>query len=149
MQLILRDDVEHLGKRGDIVEVAKGYARNYLLPRNLAMEVNDNNLRRIKKEAKVAEAKAAREKEEAEAQAARLGSLRLPFARKVHEGDDLYGSVSVGDIVEALEARGQPVEKRRVLLPEPIRKLGTYTVSLRLHPEVTVPIEVVVEKEGE
>lgn len=147
MELILREDVPNLGKKGDVVNVAQGYARNFLLPRKLAMEKTENNLRQIEKEKKLLEIRLAREKGDAEALGARLSPLRLSFRRKVHEGTELYGSVSAGDIAEALEAKGYPVEKRRVMLDEPIKVLGEYSVSLRLHPDVTVSIPVAVEKE--
>jgi len=147
MELILREDVPNLGKKGDLVDVTRGYARNFLLPRKLAMEKNQNNLRQIEKEKKLLQVRLATEKGEAEALAARLGSLRLSFRRKVHQGSELYGSVSSGDIAEALEAKGFPVEKRRVLLDEPIKTLGEYSIALRLHPDVTVSIPVAVDKE--
>lgn len=147
MQLILREDVEHLGKRGQIVDVAAGYARNFLLPRKLAMEVNANNLRHIQKEGKVLAVAQAREKADAEALGARLATVRLSFSRKVHEGDELYGSVSAGDIAEALGVKGFEVEKRRIHLDEPIKKIGAYEVPVRLHPEVALSIPVAVEKE--
>lgn len=147
MELILREDVPNLGKKGDVVNVAQGYARNFLLPRKLAMEKNQNNLRQIEKERKLLQVRLATEKGEAEALAARLGALRLSFRRKVHQGSELYGSVSSGDIAEALEAKGFSVEKRRVVLEEPIKTLGEYSIALRLHPDVTVSIPVAVDKE--
>jgi large subunit ribosomal protein L9 len=147
MQLILREDVPNLGKKGDVVDVARGYARNFLLPRNLAMEKTENNLRRIEKERKLIQVRLATEKADAEALAARLSGLRLSFRRKVHEGNELYGSVSATDIAEELESKGYAVEKRRVQLDEPIKVLGEYSVSLRLHPDITVSIPLVVEKE--
>ncbi len=146
MQLILREDVANLGKKGEKIDVASGYARNYLLPKKLAMEVNDNNLRQIEKEKKVLLAKLSKEKEEAEQLAVHLASVRLSFKRKVH-GEELYGSVSVTEIAEALEAKGFSVERRKILLEEPIKALGEFTISVKLHPEVSAPFSVVVDKE--
>jgi len=150
MQLILKEDVDHLGKRGQVVDVAAGYARNFLLPKKLAMKVSDDNLRHVQKQAKVHSQKIASEKAEAEALGARVSGVRLVFARKIHEGDEgaeLYGSVSAGDIADALETKGYAIEKRRVQLDEAIKKLGEYEVSVKLHPEVAVQIKVTVEKE--
>lgn len=150
MRLILREEVDNLGKRGQVVNVARGFARNYLLPKRLAVEVTDENLRLIEKERKVYEARLAKEKEEAEVIARALATVRLSFRRKVHgEGQDLYGSVSLADLGEELEKKGFHLEKRKILLYEPLKTLGEFTVSVKLHPEVTVSIPVVVEKEEE
>ncbi len=148
MQLILRENVDKLGRRGDVVEVAPGFARNYLLPKNLAMEVNDNNLRRIEKGKKLLAVQKAKDKEEAEALGRQLSELALTFRRKVH-GEELYGSVSVSDVADALEAKGYKIEKRRILLPEPLKSLGEFTVKVRLHDDITITIPVTVEKEEE
>lgn len=150
MRLILRDEVEKLGKRGDIVTVSRGFARNYLLPKRLAMEVNDNNLRRVEKEKKIYAVKMAKEKAEAETVAAGFAGVNLTFLRKVHgESEELYGSVSTTDIAEALEQKGRVVEKRKILLDEPLKALGEFTVDIKLHPEVSVSIPIKVEKEEE
>jgi large subunit ribosomal protein L9 len=150
MRLILREEVERLGKRGQIVNVARGYARNYLLPKRLAMEVSDNNLRLIEKEKKIYEAKMAKEKEEAEVLASSMGSVKLSFRRKVHgEGEELYGSVSLSDIAEALEEKGFKLEKKKILMDEPLKTLGEFTISVKLHPEVVASFPVTVEKEEE
>lgn len=147
MRLILREEVDHLGQRGDIVNVARGYARNYLLPKRLAMEVNDDNLRLIEKEKKVYEAKLAKEKGEAERLAASLSAVELSFTRRVHgEGEELYGSVSPTDIAEALAEKGFTIEKRRIAV-DPIKNLGEYSVAVKLHPEVTANFPVTVEKD--
>lgn len=150
MRLILREEVDNLGKRGQVVNVAAGFARNYLLPKRLAVEVTDENLRLIEKERKTYEARLAKEKEEAEVIAQALSEVRLSFRRKVHgEGQDLYGSVSLADLSEELEKKGFHLEKRKILLFEPLKTLGEFTVSVKLHPEVTVSIPVVVEREEE
>jgi large subunit ribosomal protein L9 len=146
MQLILCENVDKLGKKGQVVEVSKGYARNFLLPRKLAMEVNDNNKRRMEKEMKLVAVKHAKEKEESETLAARIEGLKLSFRRKVH-GDELYGSVSAVDVAEALEAKGHAIEKRKIQLDEPIKSLGEFSVTAKLHPEVAATFTVIVEKE--
>jgi len=150
MRLILREEVDNLGKRGQIVNVARGYARNFLLPKKLAMEITDDNLRLIDKEKKIYEAKMAKEREEAQAFAGTLSSVKLSFKRKVHgEGEELYGSVTLSDVAEALEQKGFQIEKRRIHLAEPLKALGEFAVPVKLHPEVTVEIPVTVEKEEE
>ncbi len=148
MQLILREDVGKLGKKGDKVEVAPGYARNYLLPKKLAMEINENNLRQMEKERKVQLVKFHEEKEEAERLAEQIRPLQLSFSRKVH-GDELYGSVSASDVVDALQAKGYVIEKRKIMLEDPIKTLGEFEISAKLHPEVTGSFKVKVEKEEE
>lgn len=150
MRLILREEVDNLGKRGQVVNVSRGFARNYLLPQRLAMEVSDNNLRLIEKEKKVYEARLAKEKEEADVVAQALSAVKLTFRRKVKaEGQDLYGSVSLADLAEALEARGFHLEKRKIQLHEPVKTLGEFPIAVKLHPDVTTSFTVIVEKEEE
>jgi len=117
MQLILRENVDKLGKKGDVVEVRPGFARNFLLPQNLAMEVNDNNLRRMEKHKKLLAVQQVKEREESEALASQISGTKLSFRRKVH-GEELYGSVSAADVADALAAKGYSVERRRILLDE-------------------------------
>lgn len=145
--VLLRDDVDDLGARGEIVRVKAGYARNYLLPRKLAVEANAGNVRQIEQERAALLRKEAGEKAGAEAQAAQMASLKLTFARKVGEHGILYGSVTSMDIVEALKERGYEVDRRRITLREAIKETGEFTVPLRLHREVTfeLPIEVTSE----
>jgi large subunit ribosomal protein L9 len=149
MRLILREEVENVGKRGDVVNVARGFARNFLLPKRLAMEVTDENLRLIEKEKKIYEAKLAKEKEDAEGLAAALSAVSLSFRRKAHgeEEEELYGSVSSADIAEGLEDKGFTIEKRKIQLDEPLKSIGTFTVAVKLHPEVSANIPVIIEKE--
>lgn len=148
MELILREDVEKLGRRGDVVKVADGYARNYLLPRNLGMAVTASNKAMIEKEKKANQARLAKEKAEFEALAARIGGLRFVAPRKVGENDVLYGSVTAGDIGEFLKAKGIEIDKRRVLLDDAIKHLGEHEVHIRLHPEVQASLKLLVTKEG-
>jgi len=130
------------------VDVSRGYARNFLLPKRLAMEITDDNIRHIDKERKAYEARLAKEKSEAEALAGSFSGIELSFRRKAHgEGEELYGSVSPTDIAEALEKKGLSVEKRKISLSEPIKSLGEYEVSVKLHPDVTVSFPVTVEKD--
>src|SRR3954469_21853052 len=121
MEVILREHVEHLGQRGDVVKVAAGYARNYLLPRKLALAVTDNNKRQIEREKKIAEARDAEDKAQAEAIAQRLSQFDIEIARRVGENDTLYGSVTSQDIAQALKDKGFDVDKRKITLDEPLK----------------------------
>ena len=147
MEVILREHVDNLGRRGDVVKVAAGYARNYLLPRKLALAVTEANRRQIERERKVAEVKDAEERSEAEALAARIAQLEIEIARRVGEHDTLYGSVTSADIAQALEARGFDVEKRRIQLPDPLKALGETTVPVKIHRDVTAQLRVKVVAE--
>jgi large subunit ribosomal protein L9 len=148
MELILRDDVEKLGRRGDVVKVKDGYARNYLLPRGLGMPVTAANKAMIEKERRAHEARLAKEKAEFEALAERIGGLRFVAPRKVGENEVLYGSVTAGDIAEFLKGKGIEIDKRKVQLDEPIKHLGEHEVAVKLHPEVTATVRLLVTKEG-
>ena len=146
--VLLREDVESLGGRGDIVKVKAGYARNYLLPRKLAVEATTSNVRQIEQERAALLRREARERGSAEAQAAEMSKLRLNFERRVGEHGILYGSVTSMDITEALKERGYEVDRRRVLLREPIKEVGDFTVAVRLHRDVTVEVPITVTPEG-
>ena len=148
MEVILREHVEHLGQRGEIVKVANGYARNYLLPRKLALLVTAGNKQQIERERGKFEAREQEEKKVAEAIAARLAGVDIQIARKVGETEVLFGSVTSADIAAALAAKGFEIDRRKLNLREPIKKLGEYDVPLRLHPEVTIPVKVKVVAEG-
>ncbi|HEV3468135.1 MAG TPA: 50S ribosomal protein L9 [Pyrinomonadaceae bacterium] len=146
--VLLREDVDNLGARGEVVKVKAGFARNYLLPRKLAVEATAGNVRQIEAERAALLKKEARERATAEGQASLLGSVRLNFERKVGEHGLLYGSVTAMHVADALKEKGFEVDRRRVHLPEPIKQTGDYTVSVRLHREVTVEIPVTVTGEG-
>jgi large subunit ribosomal protein L9 len=146
MELLLRQDVEKLGKRGEVVKVKLGYGRNYLLPRGLAMEVNDANRAMIARERKLHEAKAAKERAEFEGVAGRINTLRYVAPRRVGENNTLYGSVTSGDIAEFLSGKGIEIDKRKVQLDEPIKTLGEHEVKIKLHPEVTATMKLTVSK---
>jgi large subunit ribosomal protein L9 len=143
MDVILRAHVDNLGRRGDIVEVSEGYARNYLLPRKLALPVNEGSKRQIEKERKLAEVREAEERGQAEALAARFAELECVLARKVGEHDVLYGSVTASDIAHALQAQHQiEIDRRKVQLLEPIKQLGEFAVPVKIHREVSATIKV-------
>jgi large subunit ribosomal protein L9 len=148
MEVILREDVDRLGRRGEVVKVAEGYGRNYLLPRGLALAVTEENKTRIAKERKAWELRIAKEKAEFQAVADRIGALRFIAPRKVGENDQLYGSVTSGDVAEFLDSKGIEIDKRKVLLDEPIKRLGDHEVKIKLHPEVVATLKLLVSKEG-
>ena len=147
MEIILRDHVEHLGSRGQIVKVADGYARNYLLPRKLALLATEANRKRVERERKIADARESEERGAAEAIATRLSVLELAFTRKVGETEHLFGSVTSQDIAEAMKAKGFDVDRRKILLPDAIKALGEFTVPVKLHRDVTTQLKVTVSKE--
>jgi large subunit ribosomal protein L9 len=148
MQIILQEDVEKLGTRGDVVEVAAGYARNYLLPHKLGIEASAANIKRLEKIRITLSKRTATEKDAAEQQAALLNNVILKFARKAGETDQLFGSVTSGDLAEALKAQGFEIDKRRIALEEPIKILGESLVTVKLVHGVTAQFKVVVEKEA-
>lgn len=147
MKLILREDVENLGKGGDLVDVKPGYGRNYLLPRGLAVAANPRNVRELEHQRKIAEAKAAKMKASAQAVAKRLSETPVTLQRKVGEQDKLYGSVTALDIVEALAARGLQLDRRTIDLAEPLKTVGEFEVPVKLHREVVGTARVKVEAE--
>jgi len=147
MEVILREHVDNLGRRGDVVKVAAGYARNYLLPRKLALPVTDANKKQIERERKNAEVRELEEKTQAEAFAKRLAETDISIGRRVGENDTLYGSVTSADIAHALTAKGFEIDKRKITLPEPLKALGEFTVPVKIHREVTAQVKVNVVKE--
>ena len=147
MEVILREHVDNLGRRGEVVKVANGYARNYLLPRKLALLATEANKTRVERERKIAEARESEERGAAEAIATRLGALELSFSRKVGETEHLFGSVTSQDIADAVKAKGFDVDRRKILLPDAIKALGEFTVPVKLHRDVTAQLKVTVSKE--
>jgi large subunit ribosomal protein L9 len=147
MKLILREDVENLGKGGDLVDVKPGYGRNFLLPRGLAVTANTKNVRELEHQKSVASAKAAKLKASAEAVAKRLAETPVVLRRKAGEQDKLFGSVTAIDIAEALAARGLQLDRRAIDLAEPIKTVGTVEVPVKLHHEVVGKVKVTVEAE--
>src|SRR6266478_3347386 len=147
-QVLLREDIDNLGARGEIVRVKAGYARNYLLPRNLAVEATANNVRQIEGEKAALAKREAKERGTAELQASQLQKLTLKFERKVGEAGVLYGSVTSMDIAHALEEQGYEIDRRRIVLREPFKRFGNYTVPVRLHRDVTLELPINVLGEG-
>ena len=148
MKLILREDVENLGKGGEVVDVKPGYGRNFLLPRGLAVPASTRNVRELEHEKAMAAAKAAKLKASAEAVAKRLSDTPITLRRKVGEQDKLYGSVTAMDVAEALAARGVQLDRRSIELAEPIKTVGTFEVAVKLHSEVAGKVKLTVEPEA-
>src|SRR5215510_9420774 len=126
MEVILREHVDNLGKRGEIVKVADGFARNYLLPRKLALPATDGNRKHVERERKIMETREAEEKGQAEGIATRLAAIEIAIARRVGETDQLYGSVTAADIADFLRTKGFEVDRRKLILPEPIKSVGEH-----------------------
>ncbi len=147
MEIILREDVEKLGARGAMVKVADGYARNYLLPRKLAVPATDSNRKIVEQEREAYLRREAKVISEAQDLGRMMSNLTVTFKRRVGENDQLFGSVTAKDIADALEAQKYHIERQRVQLEEPIRTLGEHKVTVRLHRDVTAEITAVVEPE--
>ena len=148
MQIILQEDIDKLGHRGDIVTVKPGYARNFLLPRKLAVEATQGNLKAIERIRTALAKKTATELEAAQKQAELLNGVSLKFTRKTGENDQMFGSVTSADIAEGLAAQGFKIDKRQVQLKEPIKALGEYPVTVKIFREVTAEVKATVEKEA-
>ena len=147
MEVILREHIDNLGKRGEVVKVANGYARNYLLPRKLALAVTEANKRQIEREREAAEARELEEKAQAEAFSQRLSQIEIQIPRRVGENNILYGSVTSADVAQALAAKGFEIDKRKIQLAEPLKALGEVTVPIKVHREVTSQVKVTVVAE--
>ena len=148
IEVILKEHVDHLGRRGEIVKVANGYARNFLFPRKLALAVTAENKRQIERERAKAEAREAEDVQIAQALATRLEAIEIAISRRVGEHDTLYGSVTSADIAEALAARELGVDRRKIQLAEPLKTLGDHVVPVRLHRDVTADVKVKVVPAG-
>jgi large subunit ribosomal protein L9 len=148
MQIILQEDVEKLGTRGQLVEVAEGYARNFLLPKKLALEATPGNLKRLEKMRAAFAKKTAVEKDSADKLAELLAGVSLTLTRKAGENDQLFGSVTSADISEALAAQGYNVDKRKIVLADPIKLVGEYEILVKLHREVGANVKLKVQKEA-
>jgi len=148
MEVILKEDVPKLGGRGDVVKVAEGYGRNYLLPRKLAIEASARNKAVIEQMKAAAVRRFAKEKAGAEALAKQFDGVSVSFQRRAGEHDQLFGSVTSGDIAEALEKKGFDVDRRKIQIHEPLKTLGEFTVPIKLHRDVTTHLKVVIEKEA-
>jgi large subunit ribosomal protein L9 len=148
MQIILQEDVEKLGNRGEVVDVAEGYARNYLLPHKLGVPANTGNLKRLERIRGSLAKRTATEQESAQKLAEMLAGVTVTLKRKAGENDQLFGSVNAADISEALDKQGYTVDKRKITLDPPIKLVGEYQVPAKLHREVVASIKVIVEREG-
>jgi large subunit ribosomal protein L9 len=148
MEVILKEDVAKLGSRGDVVKVAEGYGRNFLLPRKLAIEANAANKAVIEQMKAAAVRRSAKEKAQAEELSKQFDGLSVTFARRSGENDQLFGSVTSGDIAEALEKKSFHVDRRKIQLHEPLKQLGEFEVPIRLHKDVTTHLKVVIEKDA-
>lgn len=151
MKLILRENVEHLGDRGDTVTVAAGYARNYLLPKGLAYRATPGNIKQLEDQRRVWVARDAHEMEEAQALAEKVSAVKLSISKKAGESGTLYGSVTNGDIAELLNAKGFEFDRKRIILAEPIKALGEHEIRVKIHKQVEgkLQLEVVAEAETE
>jgi large subunit ribosomal protein L9 len=149
MEVILKEDVSKLGSRGDVVKVAEGYGRNYLLPRKLAIEASKGNRAVIEQMKAASLRRSAKEKSQAEDLAKQFDGVTLSFERRSGESDQLFGSVTSGDIADALEKKSFTVDRRKVQLHEPLKTLGEFIIPIKLHKDVTTHVKVVIEKEKE
>jgi large subunit ribosomal protein L9 len=147
MQIILQEDVEKLGTRGQLVEVAEGYARNFLLPRKLGIEATAGNMKRLERMRATFAKKEATEKGAAEKLAELLTGVHLTIKRKAGENDQLFGSVTSADVAESLAAQGYNIEKRKITLADPIKLVGEFDIPIKLHREVTASVKLAVQKE--
>lgn len=147
MKVILLQDVAKIGKQGDIVNVKDGYARNFLIPRGLAVVADEGNLKRLKHEQGVAASKQERERQEAEELKERLESMTVTLKVKTGEKGRLFGSITSADIAEAAEKQGITIDRRKIELPEPIKTLGNYVVTVRVYPGITAQLKIAVESE--
>ena len=147
MEVILKEDVQKLGHRGDVVKVADGYGRNYLLPGKLAIEATSANKAVIEQMKSSAVRKSAKEKAQSEELSKQIDAVELSFERKVGDNDHLFGSVTSGDIAQQLEAKGFTIDRRKIALEEPLKQLGEFHVPVKLHREVTAHVKVVIKSD--
>lgn len=148
MEVILKEDVAKLGSRGDVVKVAEGYGRNYLLPRKLAIRADENNKAVIVQMKAAAVRRSAKEKTQAEELAKQFDGVSLSFQRRSGENEQLFGSVTSGDLADALTKKGFNIDRRKIQLHEPLKTVGEFTVPVKLHKDVTAHLKVVIEKEA-
>jgi large subunit ribosomal protein L9 len=146
MEIILTQNVEKLGQQGERVNVANGYARNYLLPKGLAVEATKQNIAMLQHQQEVVENREARERGKAEKVANKIRSLSCVIKRQAGEQDKLFGSVTSADLAEYLHDQGVKIDRKAIELPEPIKMLGTHRVPIKVHPDVTVELKVKVQK---
>ena len=148
MEVILKEDVAKLGSRGDVIKVAEGYGRNFLLPRKLAIEASAGNKKVIDQMRAAAVRRSAKEKTQAEELSKQFDGLSVSFQRRSGENDQLFGSVTSGDIADALDKKSFNIDRRKIQLHEPLKTLGEFTIPMKLHKDVTAHLKVVIEKEA-
>jgi len=147
MKVILKEDVKNIGSMGQILDVADGFARNYLVPRGLAMEANVKNVKSLEHAKRVVQEKAKKIKSQAQDLSTRIADITVVIKSKAGEEGKLFGSVTTMDIAEQLKNEGFDIDKKKISLDEPIKRLGTYTVNIKLHSEVSTPVQVEVIEE--
>jgi large subunit ribosomal protein L9 len=147
MKIILKEDIKKIGKMGQIVDVANGYARNYLVPKGLAVEASTKNIRSLEHEKNIIQEKAKKLKDSAQDIASRISSMTLTIKAKAGEEEKLFGSVTTMDIAEALLNEGLEIDKKKISLEEPIKRLGSYSVQIKLHSDVSVPLNIQIIQE--
>jgi len=147
MKVILTQDMDSLGLAGEIVDVARGYARNYLIPKKIALDATEDNIKRTETQRKTIEVKRVKLKEDAQKIKERLAEVMISIAQKVGEEDKLYGSVTSMNIADELEKQGITIDRRKIILDKPIKSLGEFSVPIKLHPQVTASIKVTVVPE--
>ena len=144
MKVILKEDVKNLGKMGDIVNVAAGYANNFLIPKKLAVEAITENIKAIEHQKKMIQEKAKKIKNASKDLADKIASLTLNIKAKAGEEEKLFGSITSMDIADALKNEGIDIDRKKILLEEPIKRLGSYSVSIKLHPDITTQLNIIV-----
>ncbi|MEW6675257.1 MAG: 50S ribosomal protein L9 [Nitrospirota bacterium] len=142
MQVILKDNVRNLGEMGQIVNVAKGYARNFLIPRGLAVEADTKNIKSLEHEKRIIQEKARKMKDSAQDMAGRISAMTLTIKARAGEEGKLFGSITTMDIAEALQKEGIEIDKKKISLEEPIKRLGFYTVNIKVHPQVSAQLNI-------
>ncbi len=147
MKVILKEDVKHVGKMGQIVDVADGYARNYLIPKGLVAEASTKNIKLLEHEKRTIQEKSKKIRNSAQDLASRISSLTISIKAKAGEEGKLFGSITTMDVAEALQKEGVEIDKKKISLEEPIKRLGSYTVNIKLHPDVSAPLNIQIVEE--
>lgn len=147
MKVILKEDIKHVGKMGQIVDVADGYARNYLIPKGLVTEASTKNIKFLEHEKRIIQEKSKKIRNSAQDLAHRISSLTISIKAKAGEEGKLFGSITTMDVAEALQKEGVEIDKKKISLEEPIKRLGSYTVNIKLHPDVSAPLNIQIVEE--
>jgi len=147
MKVILKEDIKHVGKMGQIVDVADGYARNYLIPKGLVTEASTKNIKFLEHEKRIIQEKSKKIRNSAQDLAHRISSLTISIKAKAGEEGKLFGSITTMDVAEALQKEGVEIDKKKISLEEPIKRLGSYTVNIKLHSDVSAPLNIQIVEE--